>query len=209
MKIKLNIINALPIMLPERMILTRLGYNHHLTGLTPRQKDKIMQDMHEAFALCRPRGVWARMAITDNDGETLRLQDGTVFRSRALCSLMSASANIWIAATTVGHELLDAIAAVLARSDGNAALIYDAVGGEVTDAAMDYLQKYVNKNLSRSGEKLSAKRFSPGYSDLNLEAQRDIFRILELEKFGLELNERMLILPEKSVTALAGIEINI
>ena len=49
-------------------------------------------------------------------------------------------------------------------------------------------------------------RFSPGYGDLPLETQRDIFRLLSCErKIGLTLNESLLMSPSKSVTAFVGI----
>ena len=49
-------------------------------------------------------------------------------------------------------------------------------------------------------------RFSPGYGDLSLEMQRDIFRVLDCpRKIGLTLNESLLMSPSKSVTAIIGI----
>ena len=49
-------------------------------------------------------------------------------------------------------------------------------------------------------------RFSPGYGDLPLEMQRDIFRVLDCSrKIGLTLNESLLMSPSKSVTAIVGI----
>ena len=165
-----------------------------------------MQDIHDGFALCQPCGIWARLSITENNGSRIVLGNGTVFQSKALASMLKESTGIWLAATTVGPEIMEAISGKLAQSDGKAALIYDAVGGETADEAMDYLQAYVNKTLSRTGEKLTKRRFSAGYSDLELAAQRDIFHILKLEDWGLSLTDSMLMIPEKSVTAIAGIE---
>jgi hypothetical protein len=50
-------------------------------------------------------------------------------------------------------------------------------------------------------------RFSPGYGDLPLELQRDIFRLLEpSRRIGVVLNDSLLMSPSKSVTAIIGIE---
>ena len=50
-------------------------------------------------------------------------------------------------------------------------------------------------------------RFSPGYGDLSLEVQRDIFRVLEPAKhIGLCLNDSCVMSPSKSVTAFVGVE---
>ena len=49
-------------------------------------------------------------------------------------------------------------------------------------------------------------RFSPGYGDFPLEAQKDIFRTLDCSrKIGLTLNESLLMSPSKSVTAIVGL----
>ncbi len=50
-------------------------------------------------------------------------------------------------------------------------------------------------------------RFSPGYGDLPLEAQKKIFTLLDCpKKLGLTLNESLLMSPSKSVTAIVGVE---
>lgn len=50
-------------------------------------------------------------------------------------------------------------------------------------------------------------RFSPGYGDLSLDFQRDIFAALDItRKIGVTLDESCLMTPVKSVTAIIGIE---
>ncbi len=50
-------------------------------------------------------------------------------------------------------------------------------------------------------------RFSPGYGDLSLAVQRDVFRVLEpARRIGLCLNDSMVMSPSKSVTAFVGVE---
>ena len=51
------------------------------------------------------------------------------------------------------------------------------------------------------------KRFSPGYGDLSLEVQREIFRVLDPAKnIGLCLSDSCVMTPSKSVTAFVGVE---
>ena len=50
-------------------------------------------------------------------------------------------------------------------------------------------------------------RFSPGYGDLSLEVQREVFRVLEPARhIGLCLNDSFVMSPSKSVTAFVGVE---
>ena len=51
-------------------------------------------------------------------------------------------------------------------------------------------------------------RFSPGYGDFLLENQRDFFELLKIGDFGVKLTERYIFIPEKTVTAIAGVETN-
>jgi len=49
-------------------------------------------------------------------------------------------------------------------------------------------------------------RFSPGYGDLPLAIQPELFRVLEVQKnTGITLTESLLMMPTKSVTALIGV----
>ena len=55
--------------------------------------------------------------------------------------------------------------------------------------------------------KTLAARFSPGYGDLPLEFQREIFRALDVpRRIGVSLGSSCLMSPSKSVTAIVGIK---
>lgn len=70
----------------------------------------------------------------------------------------------------------------------------------------------IEKLCDRFCEEISAlytsvkPRFSPGYGDLPLEFQKDIFRVLDCRRqIGLTLNESLSMSPRKSVTAFIGV----
>ena len=77
-----------------------------------------------------------------------------------------------------------------------------AVGAERVEALCDaFCEQFRREN----GVGLRP-RFSPGYGDLPLAAQRELFALLDCpRKIGLTLNESLLMSPTKSVTAFAGI----
>ena len=61
--------------------------------------------------------------------------------------------------------------------------------------------------LEKAQGKTLRKRFSPGYGDLSLEVQREIFRVLDPAKhIGLCLSDSCAMTPSKSVTAFVGVE---
>ena len=74
------------------------------------------------------------------------------------------------------------------------ALFFQAIGAERIETLCDEFCKELGLK----------KRFSPGYADFALEAQRGIFAALGCEKrLGISLTESLLMSPTKSVTAIA------
>ena len=79
-----------------------------------------------------------------------------------------------------------------------------ALGAERIEALCD---AFCDSLISEKGV-LLRPRFSPGYGDLPLEVQKDIFSLLECHKrIGVSLNESLLMSPSKSVTAFVGLEV--
>ncbi|MCM1184014.1 MAG: Vitamin B12 dependent methionine synthase activation subunit [Roseburia sp.] len=84
------------------------------------------------------------------------------------------------------------------------ASVAQACGAACIEAYCNLLQEDIGRRAARQGFWLRP-RFSPGYGDLDLETQRDIFRVLECTKrIGLTLTESLLMYPTKSVTAFIG-----
>lgn len=88
------------------------------------------------------------------------------------------------------------------------ACIYQAVGATVIEAVCDDFNSWLRMEENAKGNSLKP-RFSPGYGDLPLEIQKDIHRELNCAKMaGITLTDSMLMVPEKSVTAIVGIRKN-
>ena len=83
------------------------------------------------------------------------------------------------------------------------ALIFQAIGAERIESLCDLFCEYIKNDL---GQDLKP-RFSPGYGDLPLATQKDIFNILNPRKhIGLYLNDSLMMSPTKSVTAFIGVK---
>ena len=82
------------------------------------------------------------------------------------------------------------------------ALLLDAVGTERIEALCDAFN-----NDIREAYPSITRRFSPGYADLPLEMQTNIFKSLNPEKLiGVFLSDTLLMSPMKSVSAIIGIK---
>lgn len=85
------------------------------------------------------------------------------------------------------------------------ALLYQAIGAERVESLCDAFCDRMNTELFPAGKSLTP-RVSPGYGDIELELQREIFSVLDCpRKIGLTLDDSLLMSPSKSVTAIAGI----
>jgi cobalamin-dependent methionine synthase I len=82
-------------------------------------------------------------------------------------------------------------------------IILDAVGSECAEEAAQYLSRFVDTEIRRSGC-TPTKRFSPGYGDLQLEVQSRFYQVLKLAEIGITLLESFLMIPQKSITAFIG-----
>lgn len=109
--------------------------------------------------------------------------------------------SVILFAATVGVGI-DRLIAKFARLSPSKALMLQAIGAAQTEVLCDAFSADIAKEYSTS----LRPRFSPGYADLPLSAQREIFAVLDCErKIGLTLNDSMLMSPTKSVTAFMGL----
>ncbi len=110
------------------------------------------------------------------------------------------SERVALFAVTLGLQI-DRLLAKYARLSPAKALFLQGLGAERVESACDCLEKELNER----GICLQ-RRFSPGYGDFPLTAQREIFSLLNCPKLiGLTLTDGLVMSPSKSVTAAAGI----
>ena len=142
-------------------------------------------------------------AEVTQQGETLCV--GTLkTQSKDLRKNLSGCGRAMIFGATVGFSL-DRLIARYGTASPAKALMLQAIGAERIESLCDAFNKEISAKANAQG-KATRPRFSPGYGDLPLEMQKDIFALLDCSrKIGLTLNESLLMSPSKSVTAIIGI----
>lgn len=122
-------------------------------------------------------------------------------RSKDLAQNLHGSRAVILFAATVGVEL-DRLIAKYGRLSPSKALMFQAIGTERIEALCDAFCRHIRESKAVG----LTSRFSPGYGDLSIEAQKDVFAVLSCEKqIGLTLSDSFLMSPSKSVTAFVGI----
>lgn len=108
--------------------------------------------------------------------------------------------EIILFAATVGSDLERLIRKYSAISPAKAVLCH-AIGNTAIEAVCD---AFCDSIVNRFGK--TAPRFSPGYGDLPLDVQKNVFAALEPQRhIGLSIGENLMMTPVKSVTAIVGI----
>lgn len=123
----------------------------------------------------------------------------TTVQSSALAKNLKNCKSIMLFAATTGLGI-DRLIAKYNRTSPSKAVIMQAIGAERTEALCDAFCDDISQEFNLK------PRFSPGYGDLPIHLQKDIFSVLDCPRqIGLTLNDSMLMSPSKSVTAIVGI----
>ena len=126
--------------------------------------------------------------------------------SKQLVRHLSGCRRVVVFAATLGVGIDRLIAKYSSLSPAKA-LMFQAIGAERIEALCDAFCFDIKDAYGICLEGTKLPRFSPGYGDLPLATQKDIFAVLECEKkIGLTLNSSLLMSPSKSVTAFVGLK---
>ena len=90
-------------------------------------------------------------------------------------------------------------------TDTMKACVLQAAGAAAVESWCDEVNEAIRKDALEKG--LYARpRFSPGYGDFPLEAQRGFENALQMKKnIGISLTDSCMMIPEKSITAVIGL----
>lgn len=193
------------ITLPVRSIYARLGFRKGVTELKPAEKEKVDKTIEEAKDIVRLKGAARIIGILQVDHVGIELEDGIILSSSSLARMLSGCTQVLLMGATAGQDIMDAIAQATSSDNLTRAVVLDAVASEMTDGALDWITDYVNQDLVRRVQHLTKKRFSAGYGDFHLENQKAMYDLLRMETIGVSITDRCILIPEKSVTAVAGV----
>lgn len=169
-----------------------------VSGESPEIDSAMEECIEEASDKLAYKVCYTEFDITQKDGITDLGFMKT--ESKDLAKNLDGCRKIVVFAATVGLEL-DRLIVKYGHVSPVKALMFQAIGAERIEALCDVFTEDI---LSDEDVK---PRFSAGYGDFPLEAQKNIFAVLEpARRIGLSLNESLLMSPSKSVTAIIGIK---
>lgn len=170
-------------------------------------QDAALRDMlGEVCALYEkrvtPKAVWREFDCTVTEDAVSF--GGITFEGADLARHLKDCTVLLVFAATLGVEGDRLARAEQLRSTARGAMAH-AVGAAMIEQFCDDTQESIAEEYEKRGLFLRP-RYSPGYGDLPLSRQVDVFRLLDIEKrLGLRLSDDYTMMPSKSVTALIGI----
>ena len=158
---------------------------------------KITRNAEQIRLAAQPRLVYRRVPITNGSIDGLELE------GRDIWNLLDGADEAVVFAATLGHSV-DMLISKLQVSDMAGAVIADACASASVENICDNFETDMRQCVESEGLYLT-ERYSPGYGDLPLSFQREIFDFLNPGKnIGIVLSEKMIMSPSKSVTAIVG-----
>ena len=157
--------------------------------------------LEAARGAARCRAVWRRYPLS-RAGDELDLGFART-ASQSLGKRLEGCREILLFACTAGAEMDRRIARAKLQSPARALLMH-AIGAQQVEGACDRLCRLL---AERFPDRRLTARYSPGYGDLPLSLQREVFAALQCERtIGATLTDSLLMQPSKSVTAIIGMK---
>lgn len=187
--------------LNQTEILRYLGYKRQQT-LRPEMRQLIEDVSNEVQQISQPRYTFQIFELEVTNETIVVPQAGVVLPGRSVYKHLQHAQKIALLGVTLGIAIERQIRRYEA-TDLTRAVILDACCTEYIEKIADLAECDIEQQAD--GLTLN-RRFSPGYGDLPLTVQPQLLHALAAERqLGITLNENLLMIPRKSITAFTGL----
>lgn len=128
--------------------------------------------------------------------------NGVKFDSKRFADNMRGCNRVVVFGATLGVEC-DRLIKIASATNVAMAMALQATAASKIEEVCDTLEESIKREYNVS----LRQRYSPGYFDLDITAQREFFELMDITKrIGLTLTDTCEMVPTKSVTAFIGID---
>ncbi|MDP8263739.1 MAG: vitamin B12 dependent-methionine synthase activation domain-containing protein [Candidatus Ancaeobacter aquaticus] len=194
----------LKVNIPRNEVLKRLRYHPSKTDPQENIDNLIDNLIEDAYILMEPKALYKDILIEEKSGNIVTLKDCTfVIEGAEIAGLLQKSHKVVLMAVTIGPDLPLRSQRYMQEKKVTEAMVLDAIGSEAVEALADKVNEIIRTNANLEGCVLT-KRYSPGYSDWAITAQKELLHVLGAQDIGIQLNPACLMIPEKSISAVIG-----
>ncbi|MDR1784532.1 MAG: hypothetical protein LBQ99_02205 [Endomicrobium sp.] len=197
-------INVSVIDIPYNKLLARLGYSHNKTKLDIKTINLIKENLSLAQKLIRPKSAIAVESIALY-GSLILFENGYKIKSNNIATLLKNCFKAYGIVVTIGTALEKKRDDCLKKKEIFNALVLDAAGSVAAEETITLAAMQI-KAYEEENNNILTRRYSPGYGDWQLEANKQFLNWIGTTRIGVTLNKFYHMKPEKSVSALIGVK---
>ncbi len=172
----------------------------YLGGLDEKTRCTAELMMKKISDVCTPREIHREFAVRRKNGGIYLFDE--LFEGEDIKKHLEGCERCVLFSLTLGVKI-DGLLRNLESSDMAAAVICDALASVLTEQISDSAHEQLKEEYK---EYHLTSRFSPGYGDLPLTANKAVEKLLDTpRRIGVTALENYLLLPRKTITAVIGI----
>ncbi len=169
-------------------------------------EQNILEACEEAGLLIEVRGVW-KMYDYDSARKELNSEPPFLIVGRSIEKHLETCEKVVCMAVTVGETIEREVTSKFKHGNYVPAMLLDAAATSAVEQAADQMEQAIKQVVEREGFKMRS-RYSPGYGDWSLSAQKELFRVSGASEIGMRLSAALMLMPRKSITAIIGLTKN-
>lgn len=190
------------LIIDEREVLRYLGYKRDL--ITEEDISMVRDYTKEVRAILSPKACYEKYPVEVSADGLIKMPYGEIVSKNLTMNLLGCK-EIYMFAATIGPRFDMALIRARAVSISKAA-VFQSIGAAAVEEVCDSLNAMIDDLELQAGNK-TRPRYSPGFGDMTLDNQKGVFSVLRPEKhIGVTLKDNLIMAPEKSVTAIIGVE---
>ncbi len=197
-------ISALRVSVEKKALYGLLRFREGTTALDERVERLVDETMREGRSLIETSAVIRDVLIEVPGKERVIIDGGRLeLEGISIARHLEGATRGTLLAVTIGEGIPARVRALSEADEITRASVLDAFGSEAVEALANAVTAQVASEAKRVDCSLTP-RFSPGYGDLSLDHQKGLLEYVEADKIGISLSETMVMVPEKSITAVIG-----
>jgi hypothetical protein len=149
-------------------------------------------------------GALALVAIEHKGDQAVVLELNTTLSGLGLYALLESCESLAAFVVTLGPGPEQLIAHAQQEGQLKDVTLLDAIASEAVESLAEQANDFIER-LAQQEHRAITRRFSPGYCDFAIEQQAVLDKLVPFAACGVRLNQALLMLPEKSISAVIGL----
>jgi hypothetical protein len=179
-----------------------MGYDH---GSAPEPiGDTIQSVFDEATEITDIQGGYELIPQFKAEDDSIIIENITFLTGKIVTHFIKPSTSLAFFIFTAGKEIQVRSRKCFAGNDPMKGYVYDVMGSEIAESAVDKMQNDLEQRMLKEGIKIT-NRYSPGYCGWPINDQFKLFSFFPENYGGITLSKTALMDPIKSVSGVIGI----